>query len=815
MQLFITVSPTPMAYNTALGFLLLGVGIVISVYQRYASYVSVIIFFVILISVLPMVSSVVDEDSYIARFFSAYLYFANIKYMAPNTALNFTFSCLVLAMLHAKWPHQYYIIISGFFSLIVLNVSIIYLSGYFLDIETLYQWGGAKPMAFSTALGFVLLGCALVFCTLYQGLQDNRDIASYAPLVITMVLLLGTILYWRALKSHETFNSTGYPFYIPDIAFVIGCIIAVLVGLTLRYAIYSRRYANQALAESKKTKAALLLVKTTLESVKDGILVTDNKGNIVSYNQRLLEIWNVPVSFANPAKNHPILFQYLINQVQNPEAFIQHYQDTSIIHHEEDFHEIQLKDGKVFECYVRLQRIGKKIVGKVSSYRDVTERKKMLEQLTYQNTHDSLTHLPNRLLLEDRLTQAIFLASQSKRVVAVLFFNVNHFKYFNDRFGNHIGDQLLKEIAVRLNSNLVIGDTLSRIDSDQFVIVLTTLKQEEDCLAHVQKYLSILDEKFSIEGREYRLNFRAGISLYPKDCQDAEALLKFSETAMYSIDMKDEQRFHFYTEKLQLQALERVSLENELKNAIEKNEFVLHYQPIINLQTKTARGVEVLIRWNHPQRGIILPGKFIPIAEKSGLIIPIGDWVIKEVCLQLKKWNMQGLTYIRAAINISSQQLLQKDFEENICNNLIENNLKPHNLEIEITESEIMKNSKYFIRRLKSLRKLGIHIAIDDFGIGYSNLGYLRRFPFHTIKIDRSFVHGLETSMDAIAIIKSIVNMAKSLHLKVIIEGIENKEQLAFVCSLQCDEAQGFYFHRPTDAESVTTLLIEDHVYFD
>lgn len=806
-----------MAYNSALCFFIISFCIMASLYRQCLHFLYLLLFLVFIFSILVLVENVLDKNLYIDQLFFTYpvsvTTATDVGRIAPNTAISFIFSCITLAMLNAEWPNRCYIAVCGFLSLIVASAGGIYLSGYVFKVDTLYQWGNFTPMAPNTAVGFILLGGALIFLILYKSIKDKKNIVNSAPLVVSSVIFLGTILYWRALINYEAYNHIIHPLHIPTVTLVVGICIALLVGLTVRYGIHSRHYAGKALKEAEKTRNALALVEATLESTKDGILVTDNNGSVINYNQQLLKIWDIPDTQRSSIMNRPGLLSSIAKKIKKPENYMGSPNKIYTEQMEETFDEIELNDGRIIECYTKPRRTGSKVVGLVASYRDVTERKKMLEELVHQNTYDSLTNLPNQLLLRDRIKQAVSSASQSQHIVAVLFFNVNHFKYFNDSFGTQVGDQLLKEIAIRLVVNVENNDTIARIDSDQFVIVLAALKHEEDCISYVQKYLSILNNQFIVDGNKYRLTFRVGISFYPKDCQDAEAIMKCAETAMYNASIKDENSFHFYTEEMQKKILERITLENDLKVALENSEFVLHYQPIVDLQTGRINGVEALIRWNHPQHGLISPAKFIPIAEKSGLIVSIDDWVIKEACMKLKDWCVSGMSHIRVAINISSQQFLRGYFEKNISKTLADCNLSPNNLEIEITEGEVMESSAELIHRLESLRNLGIRISIDDFGTGYSSLSYLRKFPIHTLKIDQSFVRDLESSADAVAIIKAIIGMAKSLQLKVLVEGIENRTQLQFVRSLSCDEAQGFYFSKAVDATTMTHLLSKNHLY--
>jgi diguanylate cyclase (GGDEF)-like protein/PAS domain S-box-containing protein len=431
----------------------------------------------------------------------------------------------------------------------------------------------------------------------------------------------------------------------------------------------------------------------------------------------------------------------------------------------------------------------------------------MTQQMAYLAEHDALTGLPNRLLLNDRVGLSIELAQRHRCRVAVLFLDLDGFKHINDSLGHVIGDKVLQSIAKRLTECLRAPDTISRLGGDEFVVLLPEVRQPEDAAITARRLLQALSEGHSIGGHDLHVNTSIGVSIYPDDGLDAETLIKNADTAMYQAKENGHHSYQFFWPAMNVRAVERQSIEEHLRRALERQELTLYYQPKIDLATAEITGAEALIRWTHPTRGSIPPAQFIPVAEDSGLILPIGAWVLREACAQAKAWMDAGLPVITMAVNVSALQFQGKDFVEDVVTTLDETRLDPRYLELELTESALMKHPELTASLLSILRGIGIRVAVDDFGTGYSSLSYLRKFPLDALKIDQSFVRQITTVPGETAIVRAIINMGRNLNLRVIAEGVETQDQLDFLKIHQCEEAQGYLFSPAVLPQRFTKLL--------
>lgn len=443
----------------------------------------------------------------------------------------------------------------------------------------------------------------------------------------------------------------------------------------------------------------------------------------------------------------------------------------------------------------------------IAALRTNCARQRYAQQLMHQATHDVLTGLANRSLLSDRIAQAIAAAERSGRVAALLLLDLDCFKVINDSLGHPVGDALLQAVADRLCSLVRKADTVARLGGDEFVIVLPELMKGADASLVAGKVLSALTRPFEIEGQALHVGASIGISLYPQDGSDEGTLLKNVDLAMYRAKFEGRNKFHFYTEELNVHSRERLALESDLRGALERGELLLHYQPQVDLHSGEIVGVEALMRWQHPVRGLLAPAQFISIAEESGLIIPIGAWVIKTACAQQRAWRLVGMPSFRVAVNISAHQFRRHDLLAVVVEALRETGLEARYLELELTETALMQEPDKTIPVLAELRALGLQLALDDFGMGYSSLNYLRQFPLDNLKIDRSFVSDLASTAQSATIVKTIISLAHSLDLKVIAEGAETRAQLDLLSAYGCDEVQGFYFSRPVPADELGRLF--------
>ena len=447
------------------------------------------------------------------------------------------------------------------------------------------------------------------------------------------------------------------------------------------------------------------------------------------------------------------------------------------------------------------------VTGAVMVFHDVSTARELSLRISYLAQHDNLTDLPNRVLLNDRLTQAMALAHRHRRKLAVLFLDGDRFKHINDSLGHVIGDRLLQSVAQRLLDCVRRSDTVSRQGGDEFVILLSEVTHPQDAAVSAEKILLAMNAPHRIGQHDVHLTMSIGIVTYPDDGTDAETLVRNADFAMYHAKNSGRNNYQFFKPEMNVRAVERQSLENGLRDAIDRKEFVLHYQPKMNLETGAIIGVEALIRWHHPERGLVPPVQFIPIAEDCGFIVPIGQWVLREACHQARAWQDSGLRPVRIAVNVSAVELRASDFVAGVNDILTETGLDPRYLELELTESFLMQDSKSTVAVLQALKGMGVQLALDDFGTGYSSLSYLKRFPIDTLKIDQSFVRDLTTDADDASIVTAVISMGKSLHMGVVAEGVETREQLAFLREQSCPEGQGYYFSRPVVAEEFTQLL--------
>ncbi|WP_198358718.1 sensor domain-containing protein [Noviherbaspirillum autotrophicum] len=435
------------------------------------------------------------------------------------------------------------------------------------------------------------------------------------------------------------------------------------------------------------------------------------------------------------------------------------------------------------------------------------ERKQAEERIGFMAHHDMLTGLPNRALLLDRAAQAIAQAGRQGNCVAVLFIDLDYFKNINDSLGHPVGDQVLRMAAQRLQDCLRKGDSLARLGGDEFVIALPALSDSGIAALVAQKVLDALDMPFAVDAQELHVGCSIGISMFPADGGDVDALMRAADTALYHAKAKGRGNYQFFTASLSAAAQRRLILENQLRQALARGEFSLHFQPQLDIASGRILSAEALLRWQQPERGYISPVEFIPIAEETGLILPIGEWVLREACMQLKRWRDAGHAGMTIAVNLSVRQVLQSGFTDLVARLLHESGLPPSALDLEITESILMQPSEDNLAPLTRLSDMGVQLSVDDFGTGYSSLSYLKRFPIHALKIDQCFVRGIGQDANDMAIIAAIIAMARSLRLKVVAEGVETAGQASFLKENGCQSAQGYYFSKPVSADAFTELL--------
>lgn len=441
---------------------------------------------------------------------------------------------------------------------------------------------------------------------------------------------------------------------------------------------------------------------------------------------------------------------------------------------------------------------------------EIAERNRAEERLNYMSYHDVLTELPNRVLFKDRLSQALAAAKRENELMAVFLLSLDRFRYISETLGSPAADELICEVAERLTSNMREGDTIAYWGSDEFAMLFHQLEKNEDAIQISKRLQATLEGRFNLARDEIYITASIGIALYPLNGQDEAALMKNAAAALAQAKQRGGNNYQFYTAEMNAKALHRLSLESSLRRAVEREEFVLHYQPKVDINTWQISGAEALIRWNHPERGLVSPAEFIPVAEETGLIAPIGEWVLRNSCMDLKRWSL-GSPGLTVSSNISARQFQDPNFFVLVMSILDEVNLEPGQLELELTESSLMTNLDSAVMTLNALQNAGLRISVDDFGTGFSSLAYLKRLPINVLKIDRSFVHDASTDPDDAALVMAIITLAHNLRLKVVAEGVESEDQLRFLHLLRCDEIQGFLFSKPLPADEFERLYCAEH----
>jgi diguanylate cyclase (GGDEF)-like protein/PAS domain S-box-containing protein len=447
------------------------------------------------------------------------------------------------------------------------------------------------------------------------------------------------------------------------------------------------------------------------------------------------------------------------------------------------------------------------VTGAVVAFHDVSAARAVSLEMSHLAQHDVLTDLPNRVLFNDRLAQAISLAERQGKQLAVMFVDLDHFKKINDSLGHDVGDKLLQSIAARLLASVRRTDTVSRLGGDEFVILLFQIEHAEDAAFSARKILRVLTAPHTIDNKILDINVSIGVSTYPSDGRDAEGLMNKADAAMYEAKQRGRNNYQFFRRDMHARLAERQSLEADLRYALGRNQFLLHYQPKFSLQTGLIIGVEALIRWLHPQRGLIYPTQFVHIAEECGLILPIGRWALLEACKQARAWMDAGLGVVPMAVNVSAAEFGAKDFLSGVRAVLIATGVEPQNLELELTESVLMQDAESTVVTMVKLKAMGVQLTIDDFGTGYSSFTYLRRFPSDALKLHQSFVQEITADPGDAAIVSAMINIGRSLKQRVIAEGVETRAQLDFLQRHGCGEGQGYYFSRSVEAEQAANLF--------
>jgi diguanylate cyclase (GGDEF)-like protein/PAS domain S-box-containing protein len=550
--------------------------------------------------------------------------------------------------------------------------------------------------------------------------------------------------------------------------------------------------------------------EVTLSSVGDAVITTDTQG-LVTYLNPIAETmtgWLSIDAFGEPIDEiFRIVNEATQRVLSNPiKAVLKTGKNTRLPTHtaliDKNGAQVPIEDS-----IAPIRDTKGNLLGAVIVFHDVSAARELSLRMSHLAQHDGLTDLPNRILLYDRLTQAMTLAKRRRKKLAVLFLDLDRFKHINDSLGHAIGDRVLQSVAERLRHCVRSTDTVSRQGGDEFVVLLSEVKKIQDAAVCAEKILAALSEPFGIDHHNLYAAASIGIATYPDDGTDADTLLKHADLAMYQAKDGNSNTFRFFERQMTLHLVERQEIESDLRRAIDRDQFVLYYQARVDLITEQIVGVEVLIRWKHPARGLVQPDKFMAIAEESGVVVPLGRWVLREGCRQGRAWLDAGMPPVRVAVNISAVEVRDKDFVEGVRSVLAETGLEPGSLELEVTETALLQNSKAVATVLQAIKDLGVHLALDDFGTGYSSLSHVRRLPIDALKIDRSFIRELATNSDDASVVRAMISMGRSLQMKVVAEGVETREQLECLRRYGCPEGQGYYFSKAIDAADFTRLL--------
>lgn len=549
----------------------------------------------------------------------------------------------------------------------------------------------------------------------------------------------------------------------------------------------------------------LSMWEATFDAMADGLLVLDLRGQYIASNLAFHEMWRIPRHLLHRGQEETV-GKFALLQVKNPESLIDEAVRIQKLTDARSSNVVRLRDGRYFECVSVPQRYNARCIGRVWSFRDVTDRIRAEKRIRHSAYHDPLTRLPNRALFQDRLAQQVSRARRTGSNTALLLLDLDRFKTINDTLGHSAGDRLLVEVARRLKSRTREGDTIARLGGDEFVLIVSELRFREDAAAIAEQLLEVLKPPIQIDEHELHVSASIGIAMFPDDGDEATTLMKNADMALYRAKELGRDNYQAFEPKLNQRAMERLVLERDLGRAIHDREFIVHYQPQYDMNTLEMRGVEALVRWQQGTQ-VVSPAKFIPIAEECGLIVPLGRWVLEEAAHRCVEFNERSPEPLRLCVNVSALQIQRPNFANEVSQILQEAGLPPKQLVVELTESALMQKPEQGSYAMEQLQQMGVSIAMDDFGTGHSSLNYVSVLPISMIKIDRSFVQNCAKRKTDASILAAIVTMGHALGLKVLAEGVETEEQARVLREQGCDEVQGFLYSRPVSAEKLLRML--------
>ena len=559
---------------------------------------------------------------------------------------------------------------------------------------------------------------------------------------------------------------------------------------------------NQKLTTTNgKLGKSLDLLLATLETADDGILVLDNRGDVVIFNQQFISLWNIPPNSMDRDIDH--ISEMMSRRSKQSFSWDLLKQQTR----SQKYHLLKLINGKILESYSQVHRLKGKVVGRAWGFRDVTTREREKAAAKQKSRQDTLTQLPKRRIITCQLKEAIAKAQQNTAQLAVMFVDLDRFKVVNDTLGHQAGDRLLQQVVTRLKNCIRGEDIIARWGNDEFTLLLPQIDDRQHTTAIATRVLEVFNNPFILNNKSLHVTVSIGIAVYPEHGKNADILLKNADLALSQAQQSSRHNYQYYDPSFSSDAHQLLTIENLLHSALENNELTLYYQPIVNVGTGKIAKMEALLRWNSPQLGMVAPYIFIPLAEENGSIIPIGEWVLKTACAQNKAWQNLGLPDIKISVNLSVRQFQQPNLVSIVAQILQETQLSPSALELEITESVTMQDTELAQTILSKFASMGVCLSMDDFGTGYSSLSYLKQFPFHTLKIDRSFVKDLHSNSQDMAIVQAVITLGKGLNLNVVAEGVETTELQNILQNLGCEYIQGYLYSKPVPAAIATELL--------
>ena len=775
-----------MVYNTALSFTIFGFCVLLLLFHYY-KISQILTVLVIMLSVLVLFQTVTGINLYVDEVFFRHTYNIANFYpgrMAPNTTISFIMIGLVILIIsRSRWTFKMWVA-SAIIAVSLLFMTLLFASGYLTSLQDAYEWSQYTPMALNTAIGFILLSLALIFALLYRCQYHGISIGRTIPAILGLVMFLTNSLL--ALSVHKQQYTYNVESILPLIIFIFGSIFILLFSLLLYYAQQERGYSNR----EKKLRA---LTEATLDGTDDGILAWNKNGLITHCNHKFAELWLLPFETIKGSYILQILGKMGAQAIGQNE-FRETMNALIQLSHNHKRTTLKLKRNRYIEVYIQTPKTEDLIW--VLSFHDITVAKNLEKELIHYNTHDLLTGLPNKALIVDLLGITIQGALHNKNMVAVFLIDIDKFTQINDVFGRSKGDELIQIIAKRLQSVVRDSGTLCRLGGDEFVII-TTLTNSSESSQIIESILLAMKPRFDFHESQLNITCTIGVAFCPQDATQAEELLRCADIAMIRAKKQGRNSFMYYTYAFSVFTYAHMTLENELHTALDKNEFQLFYQPLLELKSKKIAGVEALLRWQNPRLGLLTPDQFLSSVEELGLYNDIGTWVLNEACANLKQWHINGLPLIKVSVNITAHQFKNNRLLDDIRNFLTQHDLPASCLELELTEQTLIEGSQEVFDELVWLKKNQITIALDDFGTGYSSLNYLKNFPLDKLKIDQSFTRDMLLNEQNKELLKAIINLAKIFNLSVLAEGVEKQEQLSFLIANDCTYGQGFYFAKP------------------